>query len=288
MAAQDGTNQSLRRQRPVPTLGRPRPIRPVAFVTQPPVPEVVVTQLPILASTQLPQVVSAPQVIIQLIGGSQTPTVTAPQSTPVVVQPETFSVPPATDQPSLVSDVNLPIQADAPQVLIEPKEDNADYEVNAEPEQESELKPELEVTPEPKIAPETLESKSQIPLETVKPQMSYISIQEAAAKPLTRPAPAVLPPLLPKQQPVRELVFGGQTRPVTIVPITVSTQRVTKVPPVIITTSTQKPGLLKPDLICKERNGYYAVENECDSYIECKVTKCLLLMFFCLHLYINF
>lgn len=194
-------------------------------------------------------------------------------------------VPAPVPSPTATAVTTVPIEAK--EELEEPyPEPEPEPLTQAKPEPEPELEPKPEPKPEPQPEPEPLpapEPESQPSLKTFKPQLYYFSVPTVVSKPVAlKPAPVALPPLLPKPQLVREPIFSRQTppAPTTQYPIIISTQRVTKAPPVVISTSTQKPGFLKLDLVCQNGNGYYAVKNECDSYIECKVTKLLIVYTF--------
>lgn len=65
--------------------------------------------------------------------------------------------------------------------------------------------------------------------------------------------------------------YGRYTLSTTKTPIIEMTQNTTAVRSNNVSTS-KRPESFNLEFVCKEGNGYYTVENECDAYILCQVT----------------
>lgn len=225
-------------------------------------------------------------------------TISQPDLVPVpetVPQPEVAPSPETVPQPELVpapETVPQPEVAPAPEIVPEPE---------LTPAPETVPQPELAPTPEtvPQLELASSPIREREPLPVVRPLLPQpipaapvapIAIAPVAVAPIpiapvaAALKPVALPPLLPKPKPIREPAFGRHPKPATQPEIynptpayiTHSTDT-TKAPPVVTTIQSHpvvaKPtGSLKSDFKCNEENGYYPVPNECDTYIECKVS----------------
>lgn len=152
------------------------------------------------------------------------------------------------------------------------------------------------VTAPPKVVqpPVTLPPKPVQPLPPV--TLPPMPAPQPTRQPIYNKPPTTqvtLLPLLPKQEPVRDLDYGRVTHPPIVFPVypvtPAPTTRPITFPPAVLPTlppvvptretpvfpprfpPTQRPtGPFKNDFQCPESSGFYSVANSCEAYYECK------------------
>ncbi|KAJ8734669.1 hypothetical protein PYW08_013919 [Mythimna loreyi] len=225
-----------------------------------------------------------------------------------VIQPEPIQEPEPIRVSEPITEPEPPIQ---PVAILEPKPiaDHVQPEPSAQP--EPSVQPEPIAQPEP-IQPQPIPQAETIalpePILQPQPVLQPAVFPEREAAPLLKPKarpinnirlnppqsdkPVAIPPLLPKPESVREVTFGrpSQTTLPPVIYYTTPARTMATQPPPVFTERThpevlvtiqphplvtQAPGLLKSDFQCIEGNGYYSVEHECDTYIECKSNRAM-------------